>query len=79
MVTTPEEIEREATTAEKVVGTVLDQAYLAKEAATGFLSDRAGRLRRPLLFLVVGISLVLNLPALGVAALLLLAYTDEVA
>ena len=46
-----------------------------REFMTG---DPAGRLRRPILFLIVGTALALNLPALGLAALLILALTDQV-
>lgn len=46
-----------------------------RRAVTG---DTQGRLRRPILFLIVGVALVLNAPALGLVALLLLALTDQV-
>jgi hypothetical protein len=46
-----------------------------RRAVTG---DREGRLRRPLLFVIVGLALVLNLPAVGLVAVLILAYTDQV-
>lgn len=37
-----------------------------------------GSLRRPILFVAIGIALVLNVPALGIVALLALALTDQV-
>ena len=47
----------------------------ARAALTG---DSSGRLRRPILFIIVGLSLVLGWPAAGLVALLLLALTDAV-
>jgi hypothetical protein len=46
-----------------------------RAAVTG---DPYGRLRRPVLFLIVGVALVLDAPAVGLVALLLLALTDAV-
>ncbi len=44
----------------------------------GLTADRAGSLRRPILFVLIGVALVLNLPAVGIVALLALALTDQV-
>lgn len=67
------------TRAERTRESLTEMAARAEEGARAALTgDSAGRLRRPILFIVVGLALVLNLPALGLVALLLLVYTDQV-
>lgn len=51
---------------------------LDEAARVGVTAEPRGSLRRPILFVLVGLGLVLNLPALGIVALLALALTDQV-
>lgn len=67
------------TRAEQTRESLTEMAARVEEGARVALTGETdGRLRRPILFVLVGIALVLNLPALGLVALILLVYTDQV-
>lgn len=56
-----------------VLGTRVDEAVRA--ALTG---DPSGRIRRAVLFVLVALGIALNVPALALVALLVLALSDQV-
>ena len=67
------------TKAERTATALSEMAARVEEGARAALTgDPAGRLRRPVLFIIVGLALALGWPALGLVALLLLALTDAV-
>lgn len=69
----------EPTKTDRTVAAIQDALARTEEGARAALTgDSAGRLRRPILFVIVGIALALNLPVVGLVALLLLVYTDQV-
>ncbi len=57
---------------------ILLRNKLDDAARVTLTSDPRGRLRRPVLFVLIGVALALNVPALGITALLALALTDQV-
>jgi len=68
----------EPTTAERVNESARVAAVATARAITIAIAGEGSPIRRPLLFIVTGVALALNLPALGFAALLALALTDAV-
>lgn len=75
VVAKPEPEEQDAEFADKLVDL---RDRLDDAARVALVGDRAANIRRPVLFVVIGLALALNLPPVGIVALLALAYTDQV-
>lgn len=74
----PVEVEEPADHAEFAARLVDLRDRLDDAAHVTLTATSKGSIRRPVLFIIVGVALILGVPAVGIVGLIILALTDQV-